>query len=95
MLVIEYTVLDPLTILADLMAGKENVPPLVYAKKGEHGLLEDYLTKNGYSYYDPVEREVADDFDKLMVLVTTEIKEVTANGYVMVNRRKPLEPSSN
>jgi hypothetical protein len=77
------------------MAGKENVPSIVYAKKGEHGLLEDHLTKHVYVYYDPVEREVADDFNNLMVLVTTNIKEITANGYVMVSRPKPLEPSVN
>ena len=97
MIVCEYKVHDPLVVLSDLLVGTtvSNKPMFMYAKKGEEGLLEDYLIRQGYLYYEPVEVEVEDNFSKLTILIITDIKDVSTGTSIVVNRKPPLEPSEN
>lgn len=96
MKILAYPVVDPIEALYNVGAGLPIEEKLWYVKIGEHGLLEDYLSRKGFVFYKPEEIEVADDFSSFAILVITHDKSIIdlANGQVIVKSRV-LEPSLN
>lgn len=91
MKVLQYQVLDPLALLLPSLAG----PALWYAKPGTQGLLEDYLTRKGYIFYDPTEVEKSDDFSNFAIVFMNYAPMIDLANGALVSRLKPLEPSLN
>lgn len=99
MIVLEYQVYDLLNELtaALLLLGQMPEPIIVYSKKGEEGLLEDYLAEKKYSFFEPREVEVDDTFNNFCISIINGIKEIdlAKDSGRLIIQKKPLEPSLN
>jgi hypothetical protein len=91
MKVIQYTVLDPISILLPSLAG----PAYHYAQPGTEGLLEDFLTRKGYIFSDPVEVEKPDDFLNFTIVISKYFPMLDLANGALVIAPKQLEPSLN
>ncbi len=91
MKVIQYEVIDALAILLPSLAG----PAYHYAKLGTQGLLEDYLTRKGYFFGDPIEVEKPDDFTNFTIVMSPYFPMLDLANGALVIAPKPLEPSLN
>ncbi len=99
MIVVEYQVVDPLSTAYKLylLGFGDLLTTPVYAKKGEEGLLEDFLEEKNYLFFPPKEIEVDDDFKDFHIIITPALKEIDLakdSGRIIV-QKKPLEPSVN
>lgn len=99
MIALEYQVVDPLGTAYKLyLLGLGDLPVVpVYAKKGEEGLLEDFLAEKKYLFFPPQEIEVPDDFKEFHIIINSGLKEIDLakdSGRIIL-KRKPLEPSVN
>ncbi len=97
--ILEYQVVDPLSASYNLyMLGLGSLPIILfYARKGEEGLLEDFLEEKKFLFFPPRELEVDDSFSSFNIILSTKIKEIDLakdSGRVII-RSKPLEPSVN
>jgi hypothetical protein len=96
MKILAYSVIDPITALADVVSGVKIQETVMYAKIGEHGLLEDYLSRKGFVFYEPQEIEVDDSFTQFSILIITpdHNKLDLQNGQIII-KYPLLEPSTN
>lgn len=99
MKVMEYRVYDLLNDVtaALILLGQLPEPIKVYARKGEEGLLEDFLSEKNYTFFEPTEVEVDDSFTQFCVTVVNEAKEVdlAKDSGRLIFKKKPIEPSVN
>lgn len=99
MIVLEYEVYDLLSASAivSVLSGEIPVSVKVYARKGEEGLLEDYLTEKKFTFFAPQEVEVDDGFTNFCVTTLDKIKEIDLanDSGRLILKSKPLEPSVN
>lgn len=99
MIALEYQVVDPLskTYALHALGLCDLITIPVYARKGEEGLLEDYLSEKQYLFGDPVEIEVPEDFKDFHIILSDKLKEIdlAKDSGRIIMQRKPIEPSVN
>ncbi len=95
MKVLQYTVYDPLSLLS--LFGLETTKITCYSKIGEQGLLEDYLKDKGYTFLEPVEIDVEDDFKGFSVVLTDQHYKIDVGSHTsqLVITPYQLLPSEN
>jgi hypothetical protein len=99
MIVLQYEVFDLLSekLILDILSGEVPKCVKLYAKKGTEGLLEDFLTEKKFAFFEPVEVEVADDFNYFTITFSSKVKEIdlaSLSGRIFLTRPR-LEPSEN
>lgn len=96
MKILAYPVIDPIVALCNAVGGLPSEETLWYAKIGEQGLLEDYLLRKGFVFYEPKEIEVPEDFCSFAIVTVSPDKSKLdlANGQIVFTGRV-LEPSLN
>jgi len=92
--VIRYYVIDPLSTVSSALATL-GLRSVWYARKGEHGLLEDYLAAHGYIVDSFEEIDVEADFNQFNIILMDNVPAVDiTNGRIHLTK-KILEPSEN
>jgi hypothetical protein len=89
--VLQYKVIDALAILLPSLAG----PVYHYAKPGTEGLLEDFLTRKGFMFYEPEEVEKPADFSNFTIVFMPYAPMIDLSNGALVAQLKTLEPSLN
>lgn len=99
MIVMQYEVYDLQNDVTAALILLGHLPEAirVYARKGEEGLLEDFLAEKNYSFLEPKEVEVDDTFTEFCVSVVNGIREIdlAKDSGRLIIKKKPLEPSVN
>lgn len=91
MKVLKYEVIDTLAMLLPSLAGLVSY----YAKPGTEGLLEDFLLRKGFAFYEPTLVEKPDTFSNFAIVIMDHVPMIDLANGALVARLKPLEPSLN